>query len=200
MQLLGSFECLLYTSFLLIETNTSLMLSTKTLDALNNQIALEGNASAAYLAMASWCEQEGLNGCATFFYDQSAEERMHMMKIIRYINEMDGHAIIPAQEQPQSSFESIQQVFKIVYQQEKKVTAAIYNILSISQKEQDHSTTLFLQWYVEEQREEESQVRGIMDKIKLIGTGGQSLYFIDQEVEKINATRGQEEEGGEEAA
>lgn len=169
------------------------MLSERTLEALNKQIELEGNASASYLAMASWCEREGLNGCATFFYDQSAEERMHMMKIVRYINEMDGHAIIPAQEQPQSEFATIQEVFDIVYQQEKTVTAAIYNILSISQEEQDHSTTLFLQWYVEEQREEESQVRGIKDKIKLIGTGGQSLYFIDQEVEKINQLRGQEE-------
>lgn len=173
------------------------MLSERTLEALNKQIELEGNASASYLAMASWCEREGLNGCATFFYDQSAEERMHMMKIVRYINEMDGHAIIPAQEQPQSEFATIQEVFDIVYQQEKTVTAAIYNILSISQEEKDHSTTLFLQWYVEEQREEESQVRGIKDKIRLIGTGGQSLYFIDQEVEKINELRGQEEAAAE---
>ncbi len=170
------------------------MLSKKTLDALNNQIALEGNASANYLAMASWCEREGLNGCATFFYDQSAEERMHMMKIIHYINEMDGHAIIAAQEKPKDDYESVQELFKVVYEQEKAVTASIYSLLSISQEEKDHSTTLFLQWYVAEQREEEAQVRTILDKIKLIGTGGQSLFFIDQEVEKINEKRGQEEE------
>lgn len=172
------------------------MLSEKTLYALNQQIALEGNASAAYLAMASWCEKEGLNGCATFFYDQSAEERMHMMKIIHYITEMDGHAIIPAQEKPRGEFESIQEVFKLVYAQEKEVTAAIYSLLSICQEESDHSTTLFLQWYVAEQREEEAQVRTIMDKIKLIGTGGQSLYFIDQEVQNINAARGEADAGG----
>jgi len=174
------------------------MLSEKTLQALNKQIALEGNASASYLAMASWCERQGLNGCATFFYDQSAEERMHMMKIIHYVNEMDGHAVISEQEKPKGEYNSVQELFKAVYQQEKSVTSAIYELLSISDEESDHSTTLFLQWYVAEQREEEAQIRTILDKIKLIGTGGQSLYFIDQEVQNINAQRGQEEAGGEE--
>jgi len=165
------------------------MLSKRMEEALNTQIALEGNASATYLAMASWCESEGLNGCARFFYDQSSEERMHMMKIIRYINEMDGHAIIPAQEKPQAEYDSIQGLFKIIYAQEKKVTQSIYNLLSIGKEDSDHATTLFLQWYVAEQREEEAQVRDIMDKIKLIGDGPQSLFFIDQEVDKINQKR-----------
>lgn len=169
------------------------MLSEKTLEALNQQISLEGFASASYLAMASWCEREGLEGCATFFYEQSAEERMHMMKIIRYINEMDGHALVGAQKAPKAEYESIQEVFKCTYEQEKEVTSAIYNLLSIADEEKDHSTTLFLQWYVAEQREEEAQIRTIMDKIKIIGTGGQSLYFIDQEVDKINQQRGAKE-------
>lgn len=169
------------------------MLSEKTLEALNNQISLEGFASATYLAMASWCEKEGLEGCATFFYEQSAEERMHMMKIIRYINEMDGHAIIGAQAAPVAEYASIQEVFKATYQHEKKVTSSIYDILSITEAENDHSTTLFLQWYVAEQREEEAQIRSILDKIKIIGTGGQSLYFIDQEVDKLNQAGGEGE-------
>ena len=169
------------------------MISEKTLNVLNKQIALEGNASATYLAMAAWCERQALQGCATFFYEQSAEERMHMMKIIHYINEMDGCAIIPEQGKPRGEYDSIQELFKIVYNQEKAITSAIYNLLSISQEENDHSTALFLQWYVAEQREEESQIRSILDMIKLIGTGGQSLFFIDQEVEKINQARVQEE-------
>ena len=115
------------------------------------------------------------------------------MKIIRYINEMDGHAIIGAQQQPENQYDSIQKIFQTVYKQEKKVTSAIYDILSITEAEKDHSTTLFLQWYVAEQREEEAQIRTILDKIKIIGTGGQSLYFIDQEVNKINKNRGGEE-------
>lgn len=167
------------------------MLSQKTLDALNQQIALESYSSSAYLSMASWCDHEGLEGCAKFFYAQAEEERMHMLKIIHYINDMDCHALVAAVEEPPRVFESIQALFQAVYQQEKKVTQSIYELVAITEKENDHSTNLFLQWYVAEQREEETQVRGILDKIKIIGTGGQSLYFIDQEIEKINQERNQ---------
>ena len=169
------------------------MLSNKMTEALNEQIALEGNSSAAYLSIASWCETQGLSGCASFFYDQSSEERMHMMKIIHYINEMDGHAIIPAQDKPRDNYGSIQEVFDVVYQQEKKVTNAIYNLIAISNEDKDHSTQLFLQWYVAEHREEEAMVRTILDTIKLIGNGPQSLYYIDKEVEKINQQKESEE-------
>lgn len=175
------------------------MINQQILIELNKQIELEGNASSSYLAMASWCERQGLQGCANFFYAQSDEERMHMLKIIHYINEMDSESQVPAFEHPKNEFDSIQEVFNLVYEQEKKVTAAIYNILSISQEHNDHSTSLFLQWYVAEQREEEAQVRTILDAIKLIGTGGQSLYYIDKEVEKINKARALEEEEGAEA-
>lgn len=170
------------------------MLSQKILDALNQQIELEGYSSAAYLSMASWCDREGLEGCAQFFYAQAEEEREHMLKIVHYINDMDGHALVPAIEQPPREFDSIQSLFQTVYEQEQKVTRSIHEIVTIADQEKDHSTHLFLQWYVAEQREEETQVRGILDKIKIIGTGGQSLYFIDQEVEKINQQRGKEEE------
>lgn len=170
------------------------MLSQKILDALNAQIGLEATASATYLAMASWCDKEGLNGCAAFFYDQSDEERMHMLKIVHYINEMDGHALIPAVAEPLKDYDSIQTVFKSVYQHEQKVTAAIHDLMSMSLAAHDHPTTLFLQWYVAEQREEEAQVRDILDKIKLIGTGAQSLYYIDKEIDRINKNRAAAEE------
>ena len=69
----------------------------------------------------------------------------------------------------------------------QKVTAAINELVKLSNEENDHSTNVFLQWYVTEQREEEALMRSILDRIKLIGTGGQSLYFIDLELDKINA-------------
>jgi len=169
------------------------------LAALNQQIALEAASSYTYLAMASWCDKEGIAGCADFFYSQSAEERMHMLKILRYVNEMDAHAIVPAIEQPCNDYESIQSIFKQVYAQEQKITQAIYGLLSLCQELQDHATNNFLQWYVTEQREEEALVRGILDKIKLIGTGGQSLYFIDKEIQAVNAARQAAEAAGAEA-
>ncbi len=173
------------------------MLSKNILDALNAQISLEASASASYLSMASWCDKEGLNGCAAFFYNQSDEERMHMLKIVHYINDMDGHALIPAVMQPESNYVSIPEIFQTVYEQEKMVTASINNLMTLSQEAHDHATNVFLQWYVAEQREEEAMVREILDKIRLIGNGPQSLYFIDKELERINKAKASSEVEGE---
>lgn len=162
------------------------MVSEKIEKALNEQIGLEGYASFYYLAMASWCEDQGLEGCANFMHRQSEEERVHMLKLFHYINEMDGFAITPAIAQPPLKFDSVQEMFKLVYQHEQKVTQSIHSLVALSLEEKDHSTYNFLQWYVEEQREEEALMRTILDKIKLIGGGPQSLYYIDKELDKIN--------------
>ncbi len=162
------------------------MLSSKMESALNKQLELEGYASFLYLSMASWCEREGLEGCAKFMYRQSTEENEHMMRIFNYINETDGHALAPAIGQPPHNFESVKALFDQVYAHEQKVTASINNLVALSYDEKDHATLNFLQWYVEEQREEEALMRTILDRIKLIGDGPQSLYYIDLELEKIN--------------
>lgn len=154
--------------------------------ALNNQIAKEGFASMLYLAMSTWCDFKGLEGCAQFFRRQSDEEHMHMTKIIDYILEMDGRAIIPEIAKPKGEFNSIVEVFEETYKHEQSVTESINNLVDLSVKENDHSTHNFLQWYVEEQREEENLIRSILDKIGLIGEGSMSLYYIDKEVESIN--------------
>ena len=174
------------------------MISEKMEKALNKQLELEGYASFLYLSMASWCEQQGLEGSAKFMYRQSDEEKEHMMRIFYYINEVDGHAIVPAISQPPLQFESVRSLFSQVYEHEKKVTAAINDLIDLCYAENDYSTLNFLQWYIQEQREEEALMRTIMDKIKLIGDGPQALFFIDKEVEKINV-KTEKEEAAEEA-
>ena len=156
--------------------------------ALNQQISLEAYASFLYLSMASWCDREGLEGCALFMHRQSAEERVHMLKIFDYLSEVDGHALTPEIKQHPHEFSSVQEMFQKVYTHEQKVTASINELVALSNRENDHSTGVFLQWYVNEQREEEALMRSILDKIKLIGDGPQCLYFIDLEIAKINAS------------
>lgn len=173
------------------------MISKKMEKALNDQMALESYASFLYLSMASWCEREALEGCAKFMHRQSDEEREHMMRIFHYINEVDGHALTPAVKQPPHEFGSIQELFNQVYQHEQKVTESIHGLVALSYEEKDHTTVQFLQWYVEEQREEEALMRTILDKLKLIGNGPQSLYYIDKEVESINAAAAAAEAEGE---
>ncbi len=162
------------------------MISNQMQDALNQQIVLEGYASFLYLSMASWCDHKGLPGCALFMHRQSDEERVHMLKIFHYISEVDGFARSPEIKQPPHEFESIVELFEMVFAHEQKVTAAINHLVDLSIKENDHTTLNFLQWYVMEQREEEAQMRFILDRIKLIGDGPQCLYYIDKELEEIN--------------
>ncbi len=162
------------------------MLSDKMTDALNDQIALEGYASFLYLSMAAWCDAQGLEGCANFMHRQSAEERDHMLRIFHYMSEVDAHALTPAIPQAPHGFDTVQSMFDTVYLHEQKVTQSIHQLMNIATSEKDYTTENFLQWYIEEQREEENLMRSIMDKISLIGDGPLSLYYIDKEVEAVN--------------
>ena len=170
------------------------MLEAKIENALNDQIAMECKASFVYLAMANWCEQEGLSGCAQFLFQHSEEERNHMLKLIHYINSVDGKAVIPHVNADKTSWEGIRPLLEEVYEHEKKVTASIHEIVSISQDLKDFRTQNFLQWYVDEQLEEETLVKDILDTVRLIGNGPQSLYYINKELEKRCAAEAAEEE------
>ncbi len=175
-----------------------MMISKKMEEALNQQIAFEGYASFLYLSMATWCDHKGLQGCAKFLQRQSDEERMHMMKIFEYLSDVDGFAKTPGISEPPHEFKTVQEVFQSVYEHEKKVTQSINKLVALANKEDDYATQTFLQWYVNEQREEESQMRTVLDRITLIGDGPQSLYFIDKEMEALNqATAAAESAGGE---
>ena len=154
--------------------------------ALNKQIELECYASFLYLSMASWCDKEGLESGAKFMNQQSEEERDHMLRIFHYISEVDGHALVPAVKKPPALFKSARALYEQVYKHEQKVTKAINDLVALCYKENDYSTLNFLQWYVEEQREEEALMRMVMDRIKLIGDGPQSLYYIEKEIEQIH--------------
>ena len=170
------------------------MLSEKVNKVLNDQIAMEAYASNAYLAIASWCEQKGFDGTARFFYSQSDEERMHMMKIFRFVNEAEGHALSPSVEQPQHDFSNYKSIFETALQNEKRVTKSINELLKIAVNENDYRTQNMLQWFVDEQLEEENQIQIILDKLSLIGDNGLGYFMIDAELGK---KAGVKEAGGE---
>ncbi len=161
------------------------MLSTKLSEALNKQIQFEGSSSQYYLAMASWAETQGLNGVSAFLYTHADEERMHMLKLIRFVNERGGHGVVPTLPQPPVTFKSVKAIFEEVLKHEMKVTAEINNLVEITLKEKDYTTHNFLQWYVSEQLEEEALARKIVDKLKLIGDDKGGLYFFDRDMEAM---------------
>lgn len=165
------------------------MIITKKIEkALNEHLSHEINAMYSYLAVASWCEKEGYEGAASFFYLQSAEENTHFMKFFAYINEMGGHALVPALKAPKYEFKNIREAVEMALHHEQKVTQAVYKVLTLAKTEGDHATEVFLTFFVDEQKEEEVQFRRILDRIKLVGGGPQSLYYIDKEFEKLAVT------------
>tara|TARA_R110002072_G_scaffold3867_7_gene27653 strand:- start:148 stop:660 length:513 start_codon:yes stop_codon:yes gene_type:complete len=163
------------------------MVSNKVEKALNEQIKIEAESSQFYLAMASWAETKGLNGTALFLYQHADEERMHMLKLVKFVNERGGHAIIPALDQPPVEFESLQNIFQKLLDHEVFVTASINKVVDICLSEKDYPTHNFMQWYVAEQIEEEALARTIMDKIKMIGTDKGGLYLFDRDLENLSA-------------
>ena len=161
------------------------MLSTEIEKSLNDQIKIEAESSQIYLAMASWAEAQGLNGVASFMYAQSDEEREHMLKLVRYINERGGHAKISELSAPSVEFGSFKEMFQTLFEHEVFVSKSINELVDITLTEKDYATHNFLQWYVAEQIEEESQARTILDKINLIGNDKGGLYLFDNDIKQF---------------
>lgn len=163
------------------------MVSKKVETALNQQVLLEAESSQFYLAMASWAENQGFVGTCEFLYRQSDEERLHMLKLVRYINERGGKAIIPAIKKPSTDFKSVTAIFETLLSHEMNVTKEINRVVGICLDERDYTTHNFMQWYVSEQIEEEATARSIMDKIKLIGNDKGGLYLFDRDMQTLAA-------------
>lgn len=156
--------------------------------ALNEQVQKEGSSSQFYLAMASWSENQGLNGTAKFLYTHSDEERFHMLKLIKFINERGGKAVIPSVEKPPVEFKDLVNVFELLLEHELAVTASINNLVDICLQEKDYTTHNFVQWYVSEQLEEEALARSILDKLRLIGGDKGGMYMFDRDLENATAS------------
>ena len=162
------------------------MVSKKIEKALNAQLASEAESSQYYLAMASWAETKGFNGTSEFLYAQSDEEREHMLKLMKYINERGGNAIVPSLPEPPPEYKSITEVFKLLLTHEIEVTRKINSIVDLCLNEKDYTTHNFMQWYVAEQIEEEATARTILDKLNLIGNDKGGLYLFDRDIATIN--------------
>ena len=154
---------------------------------LNKQIELEANSSHHYLSMASWAEGEGYSGVSGFLYRHSDEERQHMLKLVKFVNERGGKAVIPALKSVKISFKTLQEVFEELLDHEVAVTNSINEVVFVCLEEKDYTTHAFMQWYVSEQLEEEALARNILDKLKLIGKDKSGLYLFDRDLENFQA-------------
>jgi ferritin len=116
-------------------------------------------------------------------YTHADEERFHMLKLVKFVNERGGKAIIPAVGQPPMEFRDLKNVFELLLEHEIGVTASINNLVDICLQEKDYTTHNFVQWYVSEQLEEEALARMMIDKLKLIGVDNSGMYMFDRDLE-----------------
>jgi ferritin len=149
-------------------------------EILVRQIEREAYSSNLYLSMASWAETNGFGGVAEWMYAQAEEEKIHLLKFMKYVNERGGKAVIPAVEQPPADFKNVQDIFERTLAHEQFVTESINEIVGVCLDNKDFTTHNWIQWFVTEQIEEEATVSGIIDKLKLLD--GQNMYMFDRDV------------------
>lgn len=158
------------------------MLSQKLLDALNEQFNYELESANIYLAMAGYTETLGLGGFTNWFMAQYEEELFHAKKMMKFINDKNGRIEVKATAAPKNNFSSLLEAFEETLKHEEEVTKRFYNIMDIALEEKEHATKSFLQWFIDEQVEEEATVGDMINKIKLVKDSG--LYLLDQEAAK----------------
>ena len=160
------------------------MLKEKVLKALNEQVNAEQYSALLYLSMSAWFENKGLPGFANWMYVQYQEEVTHANKIFKYVVERNGKAELKAIEQMPVEFESVLQVVEKTLEHEQHVTELINNLVDVAVEARDHATQSFLQWFVDEQVEEEANVNEILDSLKLIEgeAKGNGLFMLDREL------------------
>ncbi len=155
------------------------MISEKVSSALNDQLGEEYYSSYLYLSMAAYFESKNLHGFAHWMKVQSEEERGHAMKFYGYLNQQLSHVTLKAIVKPQTDWTSPLAVFEDAYRHEQKITKLINDLISLVITEKDYATNIFLQWFVTEQVEEESNASEIVEKLKMIGESKQGLMMLD---------------------
>ena len=158
------------------------MLSEKMEAALNKQLNNELYSAYLYLSMSAYSTYIGLKGFANWFMVQYQEEMVHAMKFSNYILDQGGQVKLMAIAQPMTEFKSPLDMFEKTLQHEKFITKCINDLVDLTIGEKDHATNIFLQWFVTEQIEEESNDNEIIAKLKLVGEEGPGLFMIDKEL------------------
>jgi ferritin len=158
------------------------MLSKKMEKAINVQINAEMYSAYLYLSMATYFESKSLGGFSNWMRQQAQEEMFHAMKMFDYVCERGGRVVLDAIDKPPSKWTSPLDAIENVLSHEQKVTGLINDLVNVAQKEKDHATNIFLQWFVSEQVEEEDTANGLVDKLIMIGKDANGLFMLDTEL------------------
>jgi ferritin len=158
------------------------MISEKLEKAFNEQINKELYSEYLYLSMAVYLAHENLDGFANFMFVQTQEEHEHAMKMINYLLERGGKVILKQINEPKIDFDSVKQIFELAWDHEKFISKSINDLMDTAIEVNDHSAKGFLQWFVDEQVEEESSMEKIVHKLKLIKDNPNGLMMLDSQL------------------
>lgn len=163
------------------------IISEETIKLLNNHLNEEHYSANLYFNMAGWCSKQGLNGCAAFLNNHAAEEHTHLEKFSDFIKKAGGQPIISAMKEPEYDFKSVEEVFDKVVKHERYITALIKKLVDKSMDDKDYITLNFLDWFMNEQFEEEGLFNNIIDTIKILGDlKGRNLYEFDKFMDNLD--------------
>ena len=157
-------------------------ISKKLAQEINDQINKEFFSEYYYLSMAAYLESENLPGFANFFVVQAQEEHFHAMKLYQYMNERGARVELDAIEKPKGDFKSIQEVFELAYEHEIYVSGRINNLMDIAIADNDHASRGFLQWFVDEQVEEEASMEDYVNRLTRMGDHSYGILMLDKEL------------------
>lgn len=150
--------------------------------AINDQIQAEIYSAYLYLAMSAYCEDISMPGYAHWLRVQSEEEIEHAMKFFHYVNERGGRVILQAIQQPEAEFDSPLDVAKQTYEHEQKVTSLIHDLYALAVEEKDYAAQVFLQWYIDEQVEEEDSATRLVEMFEMVKDSPNGLLMLDQKL------------------
>jgi ferritin len=157
------------------------MLNKKIEKEINKQIRLELESAYLYLSMSAHLSSVNLNGFAHWMRLQFEEEQMHAMKMYDYVIERGGKIILETITAPQFEWNNIIEIFEHTLQHEQSVTARINLMVNLAIEERDHATVNFLQWFIDEQVEEEANVEDLLGQLHLVEGKGTGLFMLDRE-------------------
>lgn len=151
---------------------------------LNSQIQHEFESAYMYLDFASFFDAKGLSGFATWYKVQADEEISHAMKFYDYLHQTNNCVNLLPINPPETKLENIRQILKMGLEQERNVTALIDRIYTEAEEVHDYATMNFLEWFIAEQIEEESEASGLLDQIDLFGDSREVLFELDKKFGK----------------
>ena len=158
------------------------MISTTINNVLNEQINKEFYSGYLYLSISAHMQKLGLSGFASWLKHQAKEEVEHGLKIFDYLLECNSFVTLKQIRIPEFEYKNVVDIFNMIYEHEQSVTRSVINVIKFAEEESDRLTLNFMEWFIQEQVQEEEAIKHIVKRLELFGAENSSLFLMDKEL------------------